>query len=297
MNGPRVAFFNYLQRFAKWALTETTARVALASEARYGEPELALDDESKTAELRIYADIMPQMYCEWLGVGVSDTGFVRALDRIPKGYAARVRINSNGGDVTVGIAIANRLAEAKLPVTIDGIAASIASIIAAASPHVTMKPGATVMLHNPWSCICGNAKAMRAEAGVLDTLRDAMLDVYTGKSGDKYPRDAWSAVLDGKDGADGTWWTGDQAVEAGFADVYEHNKAVPKSQAHAIIESRKAAAAIHGVALPPILESEAGMATEENPPPAASGPVEAKAIKPTERVSHRGPGSFRIPRE
>jgi ATP-dependent protease ClpP protease subunit len=292
MNVARTAFFNYVQRMYSYA----AKAVALASESTYGEPELSLDDENKTAELRIYADIMPQMYCDWLGMGVSDTGFVRALDRIPKGYKATVRLNSNGGDVTVGIAIANRLAEAKLPVVVDGVAASIASIIAAASPHVTMKRGATVMLHNPWSCMCGNAKALRAEAGVLDTLREAMIDVYQGKSGDKYPRESWAAALDGKDGADGTWWTGDQAVEVGFADSYEHNRPLPQEAALALLEQRKAIASLHGVSLPSILSEEPSEVSPEKPEVAAPGQsVSVKDIKPSMRVSNR-PGAFRIPR-
>jgi ATP-dependent Clp protease protease subunit len=302
MNASRTAFFHYLQRCSlrAFAFFGDKAKALAPADATYGEPELSLDDESKTAELRIYTDILPQMYCDWLGMGVSDTGFVRALDRIPKGYKATVRINSNGGDVTVGVAIANRLREAQLPVVIDGVAASIASIIAAASPHVTMKAGATVMLHNPWSCICGNARAMRAEAGVLDTLRDAMLDVYHGKSGDKYTREAWAAALDGMDGADGTWWTGDQAVASGFADVYENTKPVPKEKAKAILEERRLAAAVTGVALPKnleegIAEPNSPVDPASNPPPAKSGPAGAKDIKPSVRVSNR-PGAFRIPR-
>jgi ATP-dependent Clp protease, protease subunit len=294
MNTARLAFFNYMQRafaFVHKALAETGSQA-------YGEPELTLDEETETAELRIYADIMPQMFCDWYGTGVSDTGFVKALGRIPKGYSATVRINSNGGDVTVGITIANRLAEAGLPVIIDGIAASIASIIAAASPRVTMKSGATVMLHNPWSCVCGNAKALRAEAGVLETLRDAMLDIYQGKSGDKYTRESWAAVLDGKDGADGTWWTGDQAVEAGFADTYEKTRPAPKS-ALALLADRRAAAALHGVSLPKNLDEgsvEFATPEPETKTPEADKSVQpgaANDVRPSVRVSNR-PGAFRL---
>jgi ATP-dependent protease ClpP protease subunit len=298
MNTARLAFANYMSR----AVARLRHAWATASEGQsYGEPELTVDDEAKTAELRIYADIMPQMYCDWFGMGVSDTGFVRALDRIPKGYKATVRINSNGGDVTVGIAIASRLSEAKLPVVVDGIAASIASIIAAASPHVTMKAGATVMLHNPWSCVCGNAKALRAEAGVLDTLREAMLDIYTGKTGASFGRESWARALDGEDGADGSWWTGTEAVSYGFADTYETAAPITKAAQLALIESRKAAAQLHGVALPKNLDegiAEVAPPTPESETPdtAAMGkPGTAKEIRPSVRVSNR-PGSFRIPR-
>jgi len=295
MNAARTAFFNYMHRafgFVQKALQEATPQT-------YGEPEVVLYEEEEHAEVRLYADIMPQMYCEWLGMGVSDVGFARALDRIPKGYRAVLRINSNGGDVTVGVAIAARVADAKLPVVIDGVAASIASVVAAASPHVTMKPGTTVMLHNPWSCVCGNARALRAEAGVLDTLREAMLDIYHGKTGEAFPRDSWTKALDGTDGADGTWWTGDQAVSLGFADVYEKSAPLDKEKAKALLDARRTVAALTGVPLPKSLELE----TEEptlpepapTPQPVVRDPAGAKVLAPSVRVSNR-PGAFRIPR-
>ncbi|KAK0329192.1 hypothetical protein LTR94_037805, partial [Friedmanniomyces endolithicus] len=74
-----------------------------------------------------------------------------------------VRINSYGGSVTDGIAIHNALKRHKATVTtvVDGIAASIASLIAMAGDTVEMAENAQIMIHAPWGWNSGNSAAMR----------------------------------------------------------------------------------------------------------------------------------------
>jgi hypothetical protein len=180
-------------------------------------------------------------------------------------------------------------------VVIDGVAASIASIIAAASPRVTMKAGTTVMLHNPWSAMAGNAKALRAEAGVLDTLREAMLDIYARKTDGKWKREDWSAALDGVDGADGSWLTGTQALACGLADEYQAGP-LPKAKALAMIETIQRAAALHDLPAPSNILPRESPEETQNPTAPEPGPaVVASTCQPSVRVSNR-PGAWRIPR-
>lgn len=264
-----------------------------------GEPDVTSD--GKRVEMRLYAYIESAMTCEMWGlpgsIAVSDIGFARALDRAKAHKLPIVlRLNSGGGDVFAGVAIATLVREAKLPVFIDGNAASIATVIAAASPHVTMSPGSTQMFHNPWSCVCGNARAMRAEAKTLDTLRDAMLDIYVSKSAGKMDLDEWESALYGEDGADGTWMTASECVAAGVCDSAPNAADDEAGTDATIVERRQMLAEMHGVALPKNLATLPGRATEQKPQESpAPGQAPAAVMAPSARVSHRK-GAFYIPK-
>ncbi len=292
------AFLAYVNRFQAF-IGQSPKVAAVANDApTYGEPDVVVDDAAQRTEIRVYAFIEAGIMCEMWGlpgnVAVSESGFARALDKAKAhGLPIVLRLNSGGGDVFAGVTIAALVRENKLAVIVDGNAASIASVIAAASPHVTMAPGATVMVHNPWSCVCGNAKTMRAEAEVLEKLRDAIMEIYTAKTREKYTRAQWAAALDGKDGADGTWFTSGECMEAGLCDsapMPEQDR--PTAE---LIEQRQMVATLHGVALPKNLAELPGRAEPQNPLPPALGPVTGEKIVPSVRVSHRS-GAFYVPK-
>lgn len=93
-------------------------------------------------------------------------------------------INSNGGSVTAGIAIANMIRDYKKGKTtckVLGVAASMASVIACAADELKMGTGSFLMVHNPWTATWGNAEELRKDADTLDKLRDAMLQFYSAK--------------------------------------------------------------------------------------------------------------------
>jgi ATP-dependent Clp protease protease subunit len=96
-----------------------------------------------------------------------------------------VRINSPGGSVFDGVAIYNALKrhQAKVTVWIDGIAASIASMIAMAGDEVVMPENAMLVLHDPSGLVAGTAADMRATADALDKMAAAMVAAYRDKSG------------------------------------------------------------------------------------------------------------------
>lgn len=136
--------------------------------------------------------------------------------------AVEVRINSPGGSVTEGLAIYNALKSRAPMVYIDGVAASIASLIAMAGTQVIAAANALVMVHDPWVGTEGNADALRRTADALDKHRDAMLQAYA-RTG--LPRQELTNLL-----AAETWMNADEARALGFVD--EIREALPYA-AHA----------------------------------------------------------------
>jgi ATP-dependent protease ClpP protease subunit len=88
-----------------------------------------------------------------------------------------VRINNPGGSVFDGVAIYNALKrhQARVTVWIDGIAASIASMIAMAGDEIVMPQNAMLVLHDPSGLVAGTASEMRSTAGALDKMATAMV--------------------------------------------------------------------------------------------------------------------------
>jgi len=144
--------------------------------------------------------------------GVNAKDFIKELNGI-KNKKIDMHINSPGGDVFDGAAIYNAIKRhaAKVTTYIDGLAASIASVIALAGEKVIMAQNALYMVHNPWGLVLGNANDMRAQADVLDKVRDTMLGAYKTKSG--RDEDEIKALLDAE-----TWMSANEASEFGFVD-------------------------------------------------------------------------------
>ncbi|MFB4312925.1 head maturation protease, ClpP-related [Actinomadura sp. 21ATH] len=124
-----------------------------------------------------------------------------------------VRINSPGGEIFDGIAIHNALRshQAKVNVRVEGIAASIASVIAMAGDEVEMAPHSQMMIHDGMGVAIGNAQEMREMADLLDRQSDNIAAVYAEKAGGR--KDSWRKKMRAE-----TWYTAQEAVEAGLAD-------------------------------------------------------------------------------
>ena len=132
-----------------------------------------------------------------------------------------VRINSTGGSVTEGLTIYNYLrakSAAGVPVTviIDGMAASIASVIAQAGDKVIMNKAAFFHLHRPWCLACGNAPELRGAASDLDTVGNTIAAVYADRSGKSL--EEIHALLKGEEGKDGTMLNSASALVHGLID-------------------------------------------------------------------------------
>lgn len=170
----------------------------------------ALAGRQDTAEVMIFGDIG----ASWDDKSVEAATFVRDLQNV-EAKTLNVRINSRGGSVYDGTAIHNALKRhpAMVNVSVEGVALSIASLIAMAGDTITMPENSLMMIHAPWTIAIGNASEMREVADVLDKMSAAIATSYSSKSG-KSNEDVLALLTDGKD----HWYTAAEAVEAGFAD-------------------------------------------------------------------------------
>ncbi len=160
-----------------------------------------------TAEITLYDVIDPL----W---GISAVSIRQQIKAIPATVKTiRVRINSPGGSIFDGTAIFNQLRShpARKIVTVDGLAASIASVVAMAGDEIEMGEGAYMMIHDPLGYVRGAADDMRDMGDLLDKMKGQLVGIYARRTG----RDA--AEIDAMMG-DETWFTATEAVDAGFAD-------------------------------------------------------------------------------
>lgn len=156
-----------------------------------------------------------------------------ALDDAANAGQINVHINSPGGSVFAGQAIYNMIRQhpANVTVYVDGIAASIASIIAMAGNKIIMPPGAMMMVHNPLLSIWGayEASDMREMADFLDKVKESLVATYQSRVKNK-TKDEIVAIMDAT-----TWLTAADAVDMGFADEIEGLPAVTASMSGTVL--------------------------------------------------------------
>lgn len=134
-----------------------------------------------------------------------------------------LHINSPGGEVNEGLAIYNCLmARDEVTVFVDGIAASIASVIAMAGDVIKIAPSAQMMVHNPFAGVIGDADDFRSMADQLDENRDNISRIYAARAGGT--PEHWCSVMK----ATG-WYRGQEAIDAGLADELVEQKAKGKA--------------------------------------------------------------------
>ena len=175
-----------------------------------------------TAEISIYDEIG-----YW---GITAKSFSKDLKALGNNLKQiNLHIHSPGGDVFDGIAIYNLLKNhpANVTVYIDGLAASMASVIAMAGNEVIMPENAMMMIHKPWGIQGGDAEDMRKYADLLDKIENTLIPAYANKTG-KTPEEL-AEMLSAE-----TWLNGKECVEQGFAD-----KLAEPLVAMASIKSRK----------------------------------------------------------
>lgn len=173
----------------------------------------SMNKTKNSAELVLYGPISES---SWWGDEITPKQFADDLAALGEVSEINVRINSGGGDVFAGQAIHSMLKRhnAKVTVYVDGLAASIASVIAMAGDRVIMPHGAMMMIHNPWTLAMGDAEELRKSADTLDKVRESLVSVYEAKTGKT--RDEIVAIMDEE-----TWLTAAEAVMMGFADEVE----------------------------------------------------------------------------
>ncbi len=181
-------------------------KAKLATVPENGCPQwLNLSTTGKRAVLSIYDEIS-----WWSG---NDAATFRQTLKALDVDVIEVRINSPGGSVFEGVAIYNMLVAhpAAIEVHIDGLAASIASVIALAGEERHTAENALWMIHNPSLDLRrAEAKDLRKMADVLDKVKDSILNTYVTATG--LDRAELSLLMD-----ETTYLTADEAMEKGFS--------------------------------------------------------------------------------
>ncbi len=162
------------------------------------------------AEVLIYDEID-----SWFGV--SAEALAREIGALDDNRELHVRINSPGGNAFDGVAILNALRghPGKVTVIVDSLAASAASFIAMGGDEVVMNRDAEMMIHKASGLVVGGADDMRQQADLIDRLNDKMANIYAERAGGAV--EDWLAIM-----AAETWYSADEAVEAGLADRVEN---------------------------------------------------------------------------
>lgn len=143
--------------------------------------------------------------------GVSAQAVIAAI-RAAGDADVALRINSPGGDVFAGVAIAQAIREHQGRVTahVDGYAASAASLLVAAADEAVISPSGMLMIHKAWTIAMGNADDMMATASLLEKIDGQLVEAYREKAGDTQN---WAALMTAE-----TWFTAAEAVEAGLVN-------------------------------------------------------------------------------
>ena len=107
------------------------------------------------------------------------------LDSVPSGEDINLLINSPGGSVVEGMAMATLIKKhpAKVKAQVIGVAASMSTIVALAADSVSMIDGGIWMIHHPVVPMGGNAKALRQSADLAEAISKPMINIYAKKTG------------------------------------------------------------------------------------------------------------------
>jgi ATP-dependent Clp protease protease subunit len=171
--------------------------------------------KSSEATLYLYDTIVSDQWMADYWGGVCPQDLVPQIDAL-EADVIHVRINSPGGDVFAGQAIAAALERhsAKCIAHVDGLAASAATAIAVACDEIRMADGAMFMIHNAWTIAIGDKNDFLDVAGLLEKIDGTLAKGYADFTGK--PLAELKKLMDEE-----TWFTAEEAVEFGFATKVE----------------------------------------------------------------------------
>lgn len=165
-----------------------------------------------SADLYFYGDIVS----DWWGAWQNEDQYPDAIKNFlsqAEGKDLNVYVNSGGGSVFAGMAIYNMIKrhgeKNKVKVYVDGLAGSIASVIAFAGTEPPEIPSnAFLMIHKPWGAISGNADEMRKMADDLDKIQTGIMNVYEEHLAEGVTIDQVEALVNAE-----TWLDGKEAAK------------------------------------------------------------------------------------
>lgn len=191
-----------------------------------------------SADLYFYGDIVSSWWGAWDDTDQYPEKVKDFLDEA-KGKELNIYVNSGGGSVFAGMAIYNMLKrhEGNKTVYVDGLAGSIASVIALAGDRVVIPSNAYMMIHKPWIYSMGNANELREQADMLDKIEEGILNVYSENLKEDVDIEEIKEMVNNE-----TWLTGEDASKyfnielstnieavACVSDYYDSYGKVPKN--------------------------------------------------------------------
>jgi ATP-dependent protease ClpP protease subunit len=174
---------------------------------------LEIKNQTETnADLYIYGDIVNSEWDRWMPEDTSPELVRNFLDQI-KGKDLKVYLNSGGGSVFGGLAVSSMLSRHakegnKVDIHVDGLAGSIASVIALSGTSLTIPSNAFMMIHSPWVSISGNASDLRKMANDLDRIQTGIENVYQANLKDGVDMATIRAMITKE-----TWLNGEEAAK------------------------------------------------------------------------------------
>lgn len=170
-------------------------------------------------DIYLYSDVEPAYTDLWTGERCDEGSaehFRELLEENRSAARINLYVNSNGGDVKEGYGIYAMLKRhaAHKTAYVDGIAASIASVICMACDEVRMYRNSMLYIHNMETGVWGNAQELRKAADDLDKMMEGNRQIYLAKAGEKLTEEALRQMLDG-----GTWLTAAEAQGYGLCDT------------------------------------------------------------------------------
>lgn len=170
-----------------------------------------------TAEIVLYGEVGGGFW----GDGIIAKDFAKELKALGTPKVIECSVNSYGGDVFEGFAIYNILKQhpATKIMNVQGIAASIMSVIICAGDEIHAAENSHIMIHNPYGFTMGDSAAMRDTADLLDKLRDSIAGVYTARTGK--PAAYFETAMNAE-----TWYTAQEAFDIGLCTKVSANKAI-----------------------------------------------------------------------
>lgn len=186
-------------------------------------PVAKAENAPSEAEVLLYDVIVDsELEAEWWG-GVAAEPFVKAIRALDV-EVIHLRINSPGGSVFAARAMETALREhkAKVVVHIDALAASAASFLAMAGDEIVMAKGAMMMIHKAWTVAWGNSDDLVKTAGLLDKIDGTLVETYAVRA--KLSAEEIAQAM-----SEETWYTAQEAIDAGLADRVAESE--PKASA------------------------------------------------------------------
>ena len=182
---------------------------------------IVVNEADNSAEINMYGEVVASRPTDWWtgdpipGNFIAQDEFLRDLEELAGKDNITVHINSVGGDMYAGIAIYNRLKglAAKVTTINDGLAASAGSLIFMAGDTRKVNAGSNIMIHGAAGFMYGyyQTQDLRGAIKQLEAHNKAGINIYAEATGKD--KDSIKAMVDRE-----TWLTGQEAVEAGFAD-------------------------------------------------------------------------------